>query len=281
VAKSAAIDKAEIAKTLMQEYLSARQEVLLHVQLYKTPERNAAILIALVGLLFPLLSDQSISLPFTNISFHSTRWTDLVILFTISTIAFLMPSSALAVLFTMQVLAERCVRLEDEINKCLSGKYLFWERVAHKIWSVNGSLVGRMPEAVASVLYYVLILFFAVALPLFVLARNLCAQHDWLYELVTGAYLIYLFAVPMICIHLNLYTMGPLRAEFSQLLQYVVIGKTFHPGRSGVIAHLIALTVAVAGAAIFINYVLCPPVCLYIGARSATSDALVILAAQT
>src|SRR5579864_4760185 len=93
------IRKTEIAKTLMQEYLSARQEVILHVQLYKTQGRNGAILTTFVGLLLPLLIGQSISLPATGIALHSTPWTDLIILFTISSITFFMAFSALAILF--------------------------------------------------------------------------------------------------------------------------------------------------------------------------------------
>lgn len=268
---SSTINEAEVLKVLTQEYLSAREEVLLHLQLYKTvPTRNAAILTAVVGLLIPLLTGQSISLPATGIEFHPTAWTDLVILFTISTIAFLLVFSVLALLFALQVLAERCVRLEDEINKTLRGPYLLWERFAHQIWSTDSVLVYKMPDAGAAVFFHVLVLLFAVGLPLFVLLKILCGTPDRPLIIAVFAYTLYLFATVAISIYVNVHTMGTLRPYCRKLYQQAFAGNDQPPGRSGLSSLLIIAMAAAVAALVFMVVTPQPIVCMYTGQRSAS-----------
>lgn len=268
---SPSINEGDVVKVLMQEYLSARKEVILHVQLYKnTFGKNGAILFTVVGILLPLLSGQDITLPVTNIVFHSTRWTDLAILFTISTIAFLLIFLTLAILFTLQVLAERCVHLEDEINKFMRGPYLFWEHFAHQIWSKNSKLVSKMAETGASVFFYLLVLFFAFFLPLFVLTKSLCGDRDPLFTCVAAAFISYLFAVPGIAIYVNSYTMGDLRDDCRKLLQASIAGRTPPSIGTGLTTVLAIAGTAIAGALMFVNILVIPQssTCALVGKRS-------------
>jgi hypothetical protein len=266
-----AINEAEVVKVLLQEYLSARKEVLLHVQLYKTvPVRNAAILTAVVGLLIPLLTGQNIPLPVTGVVVPSNPWTDLMILFTISTIAFLLVFSVLALLFSLQVLAERCVWLEDEINKCLRGPYLLWERFARQIWSTDSKLVYKMPDAGAAIFFHLLVLIFALFLPTFVLVKILCGTPDvWLKTAVFG-YAIYLFAVPALSFYVNVYTMGKLRPYCAKLFQQTREGNDPPPGPSGLSTLLIIAAAAGAVGCVLLVVIPQPDVCAYVGPRFAS-----------
>lgn len=269
---SFATHETETLKVLTEEYLSARQEVLLHLQLYKTvPTRNIAILTAVVGLLIPLLTGQSINLPGTGVVFNSTPWTDLAILFTISTIAFLLVFSVIALLFNIQVLGERCVRLEDAINEILQKRYLYWERFAHKIWSTHSPLLYNMPDAGAAVFFHLLVLFFAVALPLFVLSKILCGAPDRLLSNAVFFYTLYLFVVPAISIYVNVHTMGTLRDYCCRLFEEVLAGNDPPSGPSGLNALLIMAVAAALGARVFVVIVPQPSVCAYTGKRSASS----------
>lgn len=260
----------------MKEYLSARQEVILHVQLYKnTFGKNAAILFTVVGLLLPLLSGQNITLPITGNVFHSTPWTDLVILFTISTIAFLLVFITLAILFTLQVLAERCVHLEDEINRLLRGPYLFWERFAHQIWSKNSKLVSKMPETGVSVFFYLLVLFFAFGLPLFILARDLCVERDLPFTLFAASFIFYLFVVPSIAFYTNWYTMGDLRSDCRKLLQASIAGHAPPHIGTGLTTLLYISAGALAGALVYVSILTMPQstFCTYMGKIRSPNEA--------
>jgi hypothetical protein len=244
-----AVHKEEIVKSLVQEYLSARQEVLLHVQLYKTQERNGAIVVALLGILFPLAIGQDVTLWGNTI--HLTPLIDLAILFIISSIAFVMFFSGIAVLFSLQVLAERCFHLENEINKLLGATFFFWERFAHEIWSSRSSLVSKMPDAVTMVLFYFLVGILAVVVPIIVSEKILCGSPSPPLMIIVAGYLYYLILMPSLAVHMNHYTMGPLRSDCRRLLEHSLGGKDMPRQRSG---WPILLTIALGVAAA--NYVL-------------------------
>ncbi|MDQ6701845.1 MAG: hypothetical protein M3Z96_01435 [Pseudomonadota bacterium] len=248
------INEADVVKALMQEYISAKQEVLLHVQLYKTQERNGAILIGLIGLLIPLLIGQSIS-PALGIKFPLTRWTELVILFTTSTVIFIMFYTALAILFALQLLAERCVWLENEINKFLRGQYLVWEGgIVHKIWSTKSDIKHKNPDAAFVIFVYLLIIVLAVLLPLSVLTKILCEEPDPLLKAAVFAYTGYLFTVLPIGMYINIYVMGALREDCRQLFRHAIKGDGPPLGRSGIGTLLVMGVAAFAVAWVFVYY---------------------------
>jgi hypothetical protein len=56
-----AADNAEILKALEQDYASARAEIVLHIQLYKTQERYGTVIVGILGLLIPLLISGNIT----------------------------------------------------------------------------------------------------------------------------------------------------------------------------------------------------------------------------
>lgn len=248
MASSSAIDKTEVTKVLMQDYISARQEVLLHLQLYKTvPTRNAAILTAVVGLLVPILSGQSITLPGVGVEFRPTAWIVLGILFTISTIAHLLIFSVIALLFNIQVLGERCFDLENQINNSLRGPYnslrgpyLIWEHFAHRIWATNSKIVYKMPDALAAVFFYFLVLIFTVGLGGLILLRMRCGipsewfnEPDRLLRFTQFAFVAYLVVVPVVAIRVNKYTYGGLREDCRDLLKQTRAGDVKPSKRSG------------------------------------------------
>ena len=126
----------EALKALTQDYTSVRQENTAHIQLYKTQERYGTALVAVAGLFIPLLFGVSVSAQgVADMQKLVTPGTVLLASFVISTVLFHMYFSTLANLFALQVLAERCVLLEEEINRILSGQYLVWERLTTLIWS--------------------------------------------------------------------------------------------------------------------------------------------------
>src|SRR5436305_11452830 len=100
-------EKVEVAKILMQEYISARQEVLEHVKLYKTQARSGTFLIPLTSLLIPLALGERIQIPNTTINLDPNPWLSFGIALTISTVILHMTFSILAIQFATQVLAER------------------------------------------------------------------------------------------------------------------------------------------------------------------------------
>lgn len=136
---------------LMLDYANARSEIVLHIRLYKTQERYGAVIVGALGLLVPLLIG-------TNISGQGLKdlkalgpGAVLLGLFTISTILFHMYFSTLANLFALQVLAERCILLEERINSCLEGQHFFWERLTKLIWSKDGIPIHKMPDHMTGV----------------------------------------------------------------------------------------------------------------------------------
>lgn len=253
---SSAIDESEVTKALLQDYMSARQEVLLHLQLYKTvPTRNAAILTAVVGLLVPVLSGQSITVPVVGVVFKPTAWIALGILFTISTIAHLLIFSVLALLFNIQVLSERCFDLESQINSSLRGPYLIWEHFTSQIWATDSKVVHKMPDALAALFFYMLVLIFTVGLCGLVLLRMRCGvpaewfsgpPDTWLPP-VQLAFAVYLLVVPAIAMYVNIYTYGGLRGYCRDLLRQTREGNATPSTRSG----LWPLIVIVGAASLF------------------------------
>ena len=225
----------------MQEYMSAREEVRLHLQLYKTvPTRNAAILTAVVGLLVPVLSGQSITVPVVGVVFKPTAWNAMGILFTISTIAHLLIFSVLALLFNIQVLGERCFDLEDQINKSLRGRYLIWEHFASKIWATDSRVIHKMPDALAVLFFYLLVFIFTVGLGGLVLLRMRCGiPFEWSSEFGTLLTLTqcslasYLVVFPTIAICVNKYIYGGLREYCGNLIRETRAGNDTRSKRSG------------------------------------------------
>jgi hypothetical protein len=215
----------EVAKLLMQEYVSARQEVILHVQLYKTQERNGTVLVALAGLLGTLLIGRGLFIAETAVTIEKTPWAVLGILFVVSTVAFIMLFSALAVLFALQVLAERCVSLEKAMNSRIKGSYFIWEQFAHDVWSKHGALRSR-PDGVAGILFYLLVLFLAIVLPLIVLKQISCDKVDWWLAIAVGSYVFYVLATFSLAIYVNNHTMEQLRDDCRQLLENMGAGKS-------------------------------------------------------
>jgi hypothetical protein len=127
-----------------------------------------------------------------------------------------------------------------------------------------------MPETGASVFYYLLVLLFAFGLPLFVLAKNLCAERDTLFTSAAVAYISYLFAVPGIAMYVNWYTMGDLRADCRKLLQESIAGRDPPYIVSGLTTLLAIVGIAFAGALMFVNVLVIPHsnLCAYVGKRS-------------
>ncbi len=272
MADNSVINEAEVLKVLTQEYLSARQEVLLHLQLYKTvPTRNAAILAAVVGLLAPLLAGERISMPVTGIVVQATPWIDIAILFTISTIAFLLVFSVLALLFSIQVLGERCLRIEVEINNTLRGRYLFWEHFTQHIWSTDSVLVYKMPDAAAAVFFHILVVLFAVALPFFVLLKIRCGTPDKYLIVATFIYTFYLFGVAAISFFINWHIYSTLRRYIRHLYQQVLAGNDPPRGRAGLGMLLIIAAVAgTVGCVLLVIALRLPNACAHIGTISAS-----------
>jgi hypothetical protein len=167
------------------------------------------------------------------VSFTPNAWIALGILFTIATIAHLLIFSVIALLFSIQVLGERCLDLENQINNSLRGPYnllrgpyLIWEHFASEIWSTNSKIVYKMPDALAAVFFYVLVLTFTVGLGGLVLLRMRCRipsewfnEPDTLLTLAQFLFAIYLVAVPVIAFYVNKYTYGGLRNDCRDLLQ--------------------------------------------------------------
>lgn len=273
---SSEIDEAEVPKVLMQDYISARQEILLHLQLYKTvPIRNAAILIAVVGLLVPVLSGQSITVPVVGVMFKPTAWNALGILFAISTIGHLLIFSVLAILFNIQVLGERCFDLENQINNSLRGPYLIWEHFASQIWATDSKIVYKMPDALAALFFYVLVLIFTVGLCGLVLLRMRCgipaewfSEPDTWLEHAQFAFAVYLLAVPAISIYVNIYTYGSLRPYCRDLLEKARAGSVTPSKRSDLWSLIgIAGAAGVLAYALLLNLPQRPNFCAHIGSH--------------
>jgi hypothetical protein len=244
--------KAELAKALLQEYVSIRQEVVLHVQLYKTQERNAAILIPLAGLLIPLLVGRSISVSAlgANATVNLSPWTDLLILFGVSTVAFFLAFSVLAVQYALQVLGVRSERLEDEINDCFDGRrHFFWEHVVPEIWSNKSKLLYKMPDLYVPLLSSLLILIFAFVLPLVAITQHLCRAPDLGFTFFVFLYVWYLLAVMRFGAHITGYVTGPeLREDCRKSFQHALTGGSAPLIRSGldVLRNIGAVTFAIA-----------------------------------
>ena len=209
-------NKAEILKALVQDYASARQEVILHIQLYKTQERYGTVIVGVLGLLIPVLTSAATEQVWKNLKIGPEAI--LLGLFTVSTIFFHMYFSTLANLFALQVLAERCVFLQDQINKLLNGKYLLWERLTKLIWSKNGIPVHKMPDHVAGILSFFLVSVFAVFLPICVVWRILSTPQSALITGVATFYIWYLFAAGILAV-VHFVAVANIRADCHQLFK--------------------------------------------------------------
>jgi NADH:ubiquinone oxidoreductase subunit 3 (subunit A) len=219
------ITKAEIVKALLKEYLSARQEVILHVQIYKTQYRNVGIITAIAGLLVPLVIGH-IPIPGTSVPYTVTGWVAILIVFTISCAAILITFSVLAAVFAMQALGVRCERLETQINKCLGGKYLIWEHLAvPRIWGA-GEQALKNPDSGALVFYYIFMFLFVIVMPSVVVTKVLCSDPDiYLYV----ASVVYIWLSIVCCLYagyVNAYTIGGrFRSDVRQMLEPIWSGE--------------------------------------------------------
>ena len=203
-------NETDVAKALLQEYDSARQEVLLHVQLYKTQYRSVGIVTAIAGLLLPLVIGH-IPIPGTSSLFPVTGWVALFTVFAISSAAILITFSILAALFAMQVLGVRCERLEVQINKCLGGEYLVWEHVTVPlVWGPNGPVL-KNPDAGVMVLFYVFLFLFVLVLPGFAVTKIFCSAPDEYLWFAAAFSIWYSSVFFMYASYVNVYTMGGAR----------------------------------------------------------------------
>jgi len=264
MAKLPTSEKVEVAKILMQEYISARQEVLEHVKLYKTQGRSAAFLIPLTSLLIPLALGQQIQVPNTTISLDPNPWISLGVVFTISTVILHMTFSILAIQFATQVLAERCVYLENEINDCFEiKKPMVWERVSQQIWSNKSPIVFYNPDTFVIFFAFIIALFFAVFLPLYAVTRAFLLPHSgWFYLLVFG-YVFYLFFAVLLAVHLTMYSTSSLRIDCRQIFGYE-LKKDPLPSRPAMRSLLIIASIAGAITSLFI-------ICMYQQAQASVA----------
>jgi hypothetical protein len=216
------MNEAEVVKILMQEYLSARQEVLLHIQHFKTQERFATVILAVGALSISILSGQNINVFGTGVP--ATPGLILVFLFTISTAGYYFLFSALSSQFALQVLAERCVRLEDEMNRLLRGPYMLWERLAQLIWSNRSVLAYKMPDTAQAACSILLVSFFSVIIPLYVIAQIRCAKIDLFFMAVIHAYTFYLLAMCFAGIQIGVYSTAAVRDDCRNLFRFATRG---------------------------------------------------------
>jgi hypothetical protein len=257
-----AINDAEVVKILMQEYLSARQEVLLHIQHFKTQERYAAIILAVGALSILILSGQNINI--LGIGVPSTPWLILVFLFTISTATYFFVFSALSSQFALQILAERCVRLEDEMNRLLRGPYMLWERLAQLIWSNRSTLVYKMPDTAQAICSTLLVVLFAVIIPLHVVFQIICEPHDFLLLFFIHAYTFYLLAMCFVGFQIGFYSTAAVRDECRQIFRFATVGDVPAIANSGLRRLLITAGFAAILAVVFLYFVPRSGACKYL-----------------
>jgi hypothetical protein len=255
----------EIAKVLLQEYVSTRKEVLLHVQLYKTQYRNIGIVTAIAGLLVPLVIGH-IPIPGISSPYQVTGWVAFLIVFTILSAAIMITFSVLAALFAMQVLGVRCERLEIQINECLGGQYLIWEHVTVPlVWGPSGP-VFKNPDAGVMVLFYVFLILFVLGLPGVVITKILCSAPDKYLWLAAVFCIWYSWAFGMYAGYVNVYTMGGgLRRDVREMHQPARPSEPKQYGRAG-----LGFVLIIGGVAVFITWGLVtiakqPGVCDYVG----------------
>jgi hypothetical protein len=274
--------ESKLQKALLEEYATVRQEVILHVQLYKTQERNGVILIPLAGLLTPLLVGRG-GLPISALGMSATinlsPWIDLAILVAISTVAFFLVFSVLAVQFALQVLGVRSERLEEEINKCLGGQYFVWERLVPQIWSNKSTILYKMPDTFVPMLSSLLVVIFAVLLPLVAITKDLCKTPDSAFTVFVFLYVWYLFFALIFGACTTSYVTGPeLRKDCRASFEYALIGGTAPLIRSG---SDVIRNMGVATGAIALAFVLTvvwmdpryPLICKYLEASPPTTAA--------
>jgi len=258
MAKSPASERTEVAKILMQEYVSARQEVLEHVKLYKTQARSGTFLIPLTSLLIPLALGQELQVPNTNISLDPNPWISLGIVFTISTVILHMTFSILAIQFATQVLAERCVYLEDEINDCFDVKKpMIWERVSQQIWSNRSPIVFYNPDTFVIGFAFIIAVFFAVFLPLYAMTKAFLLPHDWRFSLFAFCYTLYLFFSVLLALHLTVYSTSSLRMDCRRIFGYELKKDPQLPSRRAMRSLLVIASIAAVLALLF-NVFACP-----------------------
>jgi hypothetical protein len=212
----------EISKLLMQDYLAARQEILLHMEHFVRQERYASILLALGGILLPvLLQGQGVSTPIAAFAYASSPWGDLLILFTIISATYYMVFATLASQFAMAVQAERIVIIEHQLNKLLRGPYFLWEIARSKrVYSGNTPLKFIMPTAGGALCAILLITLFALVLPLYYAFRILCGRPDNLLLSLTGVYILFVLAMPLIACRSAWYSMSKVRVDARKLFAW-------------------------------------------------------------
>ena len=256
------INEAEVVKILMQEYLSARQEVLLHIQHYKTLERFAAVILAVGALSVSILSGQNITV--LGIGVPATPGLILLFLFTISTAGYYFLFSALSSQFALQVLAERCVRLEDEMNRLLRGPYMHWERLAQLIWSNRSVLAFKMPDTAQAVCSILLVVLFSVIIPLYVIAQIRCGKVDSFFLLVMHAYAFYLLAMCFAGFQIGIYSTGAVRDDCRNIFRFAATGGSQPTIDSGVKRLLLIAALSVILAITFLYLIPRSGICTHL-----------------
>lgn len=261
----APVDEAEVAKILMQEYVSARQEMIMHIQHFKTQERYASLLLALGGIIVAmLLQGDTMSLPGLSGSLPRTVWADLLLIFTITTVVYFVLFTALASQFAVSILAERVLQIENEINRCLRGPRLIWERLSPMIYSNRSPMVYKMPTAGGALASILLITMFAVVLPSITLTKVLCRGTDGLLIVATFLLATYLIAMPIVAIRVAIYTTGQVRDDARQVFGDFAPGKNTALQQTGA-GILIAIILGSAClSAAFVRWVPIPTVCAYV-----------------
>jgi hypothetical protein len=100
----------------------------------------------------------------------------------------------------LQVLAERCVILQDQINHCLNGKYLFWERLTKLIWSKDGIPLHKMPDHMTGIFSFLLASVFGFFLPLYVLWNVLATSQSYIFNSFAAFYIWCLFTAAILAV---------------------------------------------------------------------------------
>ena len=220
--------KKAVLDALMQDYANARSEIGLHIRLYKTQERYGAIIVGVLGVLIPLLISANISGQGLKDLKALGPGAVLVGLFTISVILFHMYFSTLANLFALQVLAERCVLLEEQINKYLEGPVLIWERLTKLIWSKDGFPFHKMPDHMTGAFSFSLMAVFGFGVPLYVLSNLLVFQESPYFKAFAWIYAFGLFAALILAV-VQFISMTRVRDECHHMFRRAVqSGEVFH-----------------------------------------------------
>ncbi len=261
----APVSDAEVAKILMQEYVSARQEIVMHIQHFKTQERYASLLLALGGIIVAiLLQGDTMSLPGISGSLPRTAWADLLLIFTITTVVYFVLFGALASQFAASILAERVLRIEDEINRCLRGPRLIWERLSPLVYSNRTPMLYKMPTAGGALASILLIAMFAIVLPFITLTKVLCKGADGLLIVATFFLATYLIAMPAIAVRVAIYATGQVRDDARQVFGDFVPGNNTALRRTGAGILIGIILGSLCLSAVFVWWLPTPTVCAYV-----------------